>query len=204
MMDARESAERIIERIREDAATEADAIVAEAEKEAEGILKEAKEKAEERRKEILSKGEKEAELLRQRIVANAKLQARKSGLDAKEKLIQATFSEAEKELSKVASTEDYREILRRLIAEGVSSVGEAAEVIAREEDKGLISKGLLKDLGKQFGVEITLAPESIESMGGVIVRSKTGRVEVNNTFETRMLRMQDELRSKIAKILFMG
>lgn len=202
MMEARESAEKIIERIREDAAREVEVIIGEAKREAEDIIKEAEDKAEEQKREIISKGEKEAELLKQRIVANAKLKARKSGLDAKEELIKAVFEEAEKELAKIASSDNYKDILRGLIAEGVSSVGEDAEVMVKEEDKKLLEDGILKDLEKEFKVKITLSPENINTIGGVIVRSKNGRVEVNNTFETRMIRMQDALRSKIAKILF--
>lgn len=202
MMAAEESAGKIIERIKEDADKEAEAILVEARKEAEAILEEARRKAEQRKRDIIAKGEKEAELLRQRIVANAKLKARKSGLDAKEELISAVFKEAEKELSRVASTREYKNILSGLIKEGVTSVGEDAEVIGREEDEGLLQAGILRDLGKELGINITLSPEKIDSIGGVIVRSKSGRVEVNNTFETRMQRMQDALRSRIAKILF--
>ena len=202
MMEAQESAAKIIERIKEDADKEAAAILEEAKKEAAAILEEAKRKAEQRRSDIIVRGEKEAELLRQRIVANAKLKARKSGLDAKEELISAVFKEAEKELGKVASTDKYMDILRELIREGVASVGEDAEVVGRKEDEKLLKGGLLEDLSKELGVKITLSPEKIESIGGVIVRSKSGKVEVNNTFETRMQRMQDTLRSEIAKILF--
>ncbi len=202
MMEAQESAAKIIERIKEDADKEAAAILEEAKKEAAAILEEAKRKAEQRRSDIIARGEKEAELLRQRIVANAKLKARKSGLDAKEELISAVFKEAEKELGKVASTDKYMDILRELIREGVASVGEDAEVVGRKEDEKLLKGGLLEDLSKELGVKITLSPEKIESIGGVIVRSKSGKVEVNNTFETRMQRMQDTLRSEIAKILF--
>jgi V/A-type H+-transporting ATPase subunit E len=202
MSDAKEKAAKIIERIQEDAAKEAEDILAEARKQVEDILREAREKAGELEREIIAKGEKEAELLRQRIIANAKLRAKKSKLDAKEELIRTAFKEAEEELLRISSSKEYGSILRRIIAEGASSVGEDVEVVAREADAELLSDDFLNGLSKELGVNITLSPESIETMGGVVIRSKNGKIEVNNTFETRMLRMQDALRSKVARILF--
>ncbi len=202
MMAAEESAEKIIEKIEEDARREAESILEEARREAESILEEARRKAEEKRGDIIARGEKEADLLKQRIVANAKLTARKSALDAKEELLNKVFEEAQNQLSKTASTEKYGDILRELIREGVASVGEDVELICRAEDEGLLKGGILRELSKELGVDITLSTEKIDTMGGVVVRAKSGKVEVNNTFETRLQRMQDALRSKIAKILF--
>jgi V/A-type H+-transporting ATPase subunit E len=202
MMAAEESAGKIIEKIKEDARREAESILEDARREAESILEDARRRAEQRRRDIIARGEKEADLLRQRIVANAKLNARKSALDAKEELISAVFEEAHKQLAQTASTENYRDILRELIKEGVASVGEDVEVLCRPEDEELLKGGILKDLSRELGVDITLSGEKIDSIGGVVVRAKSGRVEVNNTFETRLQRMKEALRSRIAKVLF--
>jgi len=53
-------------------------------------------------------------------------------------------------------------------------------------------------------VNVRLSPsgERIKSAGGVIVRGKDGKIEVNNTFEQRMARFSTGLREDIVKTLF--
>ena len=43
---------------------------------------------------------------------------------------------------------------------------------------------------------------NINTIGGVIVKTKNGEIEVNNTIESRLLRFKKTLRSEVAKILF--
>ncbi len=196
---------KIIEKIEEDAGKEADAVLKEAGSKAEEIIKEAQSRAKNEEEEILQKGGREAELVKQRIIADAKLRARKQKLDVKEAAIQAAFREAEKEIQKVGTTAKYPSILKRMIKEAVASIGsDEIEILAREADRKILTRDFLKALSKELGVNILLAPQTIETCGGAIVRIKDGKIEADNTFETKMSRMRDGLRSQIAKILFRG
>ncbi|MBI5253917.1 MAG: hypothetical protein HY930_05935 [Euryarchaeota archaeon] len=199
------SAVKIIEKIEEDAGKEADAVLKEARNRAEEIIKEARSRAKNEEEEILQKGGREAELVKQRIIADARLRARKRKLDVKEAAIQAAFSEAEKEIQKVGTTAKYPSILKRMIKEAAASIGsDNIEIVAREADRKILTRDFLKALSKEFGANILLAPQTIKTRGGAIVRIKDGKIEADNTFETRMSRMRDSLRSHIAKILFRG
>lgn len=204
-MSGENNAARIIEKIEEDADREADAILKEARGRAEEIIKEARSRSKREEEEITQKGGREAELLKQRIIADARLRARKQKLDVKEAAIEAAFSEAEKEIQKVSATAKYPSILKRMIKEAVASIGsENVEILAREADRKILTQDFLKALSKELEANILLAPQTIETGGGAIVRIKDGKVEADNTFETRMSRMRDSLRSHIAKILFRG
>ncbi|NOZ58255.1 MAG: V-type ATP synthase subunit E [Euryarchaeota archaeon] len=198
----REKLEKIIARIEEDARAEVDRIMSDARAKAEEIKKEAELRARAKKEEILSSGRREAEQERARIVANAKLRARKALLDAKEEVIREAFSRAREELAKVAGEERYGEILKKLILEAIETIGGDVEIVARKEDKKILSKSFLQEISREAGVKVTLAKDTISSIGGVVVRSKDGKAEVDNTFETRLERISSELRSSVAKVLF--
>ena len=60
-----------------------------------------------------------------------------------------------------------------------------------------------KDIEKSTGTKTTLEiGENIDTIGGAIVKTKNGEIEVNNTIEARMLRFKKVLRSEVAKVLF--
>jgi V/A-type H+-transporting ATPase subunit E len=60
-----------------------------------------------------------------------------------------------------------------------------------------------KDVTDKIGIKTILEiGDNINTIGGVIVKTKNGEIEVNNTIETRLLRYKKTLRSEVAKILF--
>ncbi len=202
-MDAVAKASKILSRIGEDSEVEAREIQEKAQRKVDEILAQAKTKAKTVEDEILQKGRRDAELIKQRVIANAKLRAKKHYLDIKEEMIQQAFDEAAKKLGRITSSEEYPDTLKNIIAEGIESLGaESVEVLVRREDAKLVNKALTKELGKNLGVNIALSEDSIDTLGGAIIRTRDRKIEVNNTFEARMRRMRDELRSKVAKILF--
>jgi V/A-type H+-transporting ATPase subunit E len=203
------SVKRIVQRIREDSETQRKEILAEAQKKADEILAEAQKKAEALRRGILTKGSRETEMEKQRIIANAKLRERKLLLDAKEEAIQEAFGKAEERLRQARSEKEYSDALKRVIGEAIRSLGGGeVEVLTREDDAQRLKNGLLDEISRELKAElkaplqITLSEETIETMGGAIVRSRNGKVEVDNTFETRLERSREDLRAKVSKILF--
>ncbi|UYZ40630.1 MAG: V-type ATP synthase subunit E family protein [Candidatus Methanospirare jalkutatii] len=92
--------------------------------------------------------------------------------------------------------------------EGKSEESEELEVLVSEEDANFVSQSLLDkisaEISKEEGIKIhlSLSPERIKASGGVIVRRKDGKVEVNNTFEKRMERFMPILRENVARILW--
>jgi len=89
-----------------------------------------------------------------------------------------------------------------------SEESEELEVLVSEEDANFVSQSLLDkisaEISKEEGIKIhlSLSTERIKASGGVIVRRKDGKVEVNNTFEKRMERFMPILRENVARILW--
>lgn len=196
--------EKIIHRIEEDTEAKAKALTREAEGKARAIISEAEGKAAETRSGILGRGEREAEQERQRILANAKLRERKAKLDAKEEVIKEAFSLAEEKLKEATSGKEYQAVLKNLLQEAVASLGSGTLVVMGRKEDAKHLKEVLPAVAKESGANLKLSNETINAAGGVIVKTEDGRVEVNNTFETRLARLRDDLRPAVSKILFEG
>lgn len=196
--------EKIIHRIEEDTEAKARALTKEAEGKARAIISEAEGKAAETRSGIVGRGEREAEQERQRILANAKLRERKAKLDAKEEVITAAFSLAEEKLKEAASGKEYQAALKNLLQEAVASLGSGSLVVMGRKEDAKHLKEVLPAVAKESRASLKLSNETISAAGGVIVKTEDGRVEVNNTFETRLARLRDDLRPAVSKILFEG
>ena len=196
--------EKIIHRIEEDTEAKAKALTKEAEGKARATISEAEGKAAETRSGIVGRGEREAEQERQRILANAKLRERKAKLDAKEAVIKEAFSLAEEKLKEAASGKEYQAVLKNLLQEAVASLGSGTLVVMGRKEDAKHLKEILPAVAKGSGVAMKLSSETINAAGGVVVKTEDGRVEVNNTFETRLARLRDDLRPAVSKILFEG
>jgi|Deesub1362A_J573_1020465.scaffolds.fasta_scaffold00005_5 V/A-type H+-transporting ATPase subunit E len=200
-----EKVQNIIKKIEGDSKAEVENILKEAKKQASEIVEEAEEKAKTIEEEILRRGERDAEQEKLRIVANAKLKSRKMILDGKEEVISEAFSKAREILQDIGASDKYYDVLRDLIKEAAVSVGDKEIILlARKEDHKILTKNFLKKLSKELDCQLALDSTPIKTMGGVVCRSKDGRIEVDNTLETRLERMKEDLRPKVAKILFGG
>jgi len=163
--------------------------IEEARKEAEEIISEAKKKAEKEAKEIEAKGEKEAVRLKEKTLASARRKAREMEMRAKEEVIQKCIEEAKEKLKKLKGKR-YEAAVKKFIEEGKRSLGECVVVPSREQDRKIAEKMGIKVEGK------------VDSIGGVIIKSKDGSREIDDTFESIMERKIGELRIAIANELF--
>ncbi|VUT28317.1 MAG: V-type ATP synthase subunit E [Candidatus Syntrophoarchaeum sp. GoM_oil] len=193
-------ADEIISKIDGRASVEVDKIIQEANTSREKVLDEAKAEAERKKQLILEKGEKDAILEKQRILADAKLKAKRFRWEAQEDLIGQVLDAATDKVRKVRSDSKYGDILKGLIQEAASSIGEdELEVVFTEGDSVDLEK-----ISGEIGVKLSCSDDTISGMGGVVVRTTDGRIEVDNTFERRIERFTEALRSEITITLFGG
>jgi V/A-type H+-transporting ATPase subunit E len=193
-------ADEIVKKIDERASAAVDKIIQDANARREKILDEARGEAEHKKQVILERGEKDAILEKQRILADAKLKARRLRWDAQEDLVSQVLDAARDKVSKVRDDPTYGDILKVLIQEAASSIGgDELEVLLAEGDSVD-----LEQITGELGIKLSPSDEKIGGMGGVIVRTRDGRIEVDNTFERRMERFTELLRTEITATLFGG
>jgi len=206
--------QRIIEEIEKSTEKKVSEILSEAREKVDAILSDARKKADEQDRSILSRGEQEARRESQRILAEARIKARREKIRAQEEVVRKSFDMARDTLGKMAEERsadgvDYKDVLERLIKESVVSSGvELLEVLLNPRDRDLLSEGTLNRIADKIGgelgmkVSLSVSDELLTCMGGVVVRSSEGKVRVDNTFESRIERFREAVRTRVAKELF--
>jgi V/A-type H+-transporting ATPase subunit E len=201
--------EKIVSSIMSDAQIKAESILAEAEKENETILTEGETEAIVEKEKILENAEKTAKMRYQQIISEAKMNSRRMELEAREEVIEEAFTKAEEKLKEIASSDasEYKASLEKVIVEsGVEIGGGDLVIMVKESDVTKITSSLAsieKNIADKTGLPTKLEMgENITTIGGAIVKTKNGEIEVNNTIEARMLRFKKSLRSEVAGILF--
>jgi V/A-type H+-transporting ATPase subunit E len=221
-------ADKIVSNIMSDAQAKADVNKSEAQVKVDAILADGEKRAEATKVKISEDAAKQAEMRYQQIISEAKMNARRAELGAKEEVIEEAFSKATEDLTNMANTNDseYVDALVEMIKEAAVEIGGGdlivllkAEDIPKVQDKLETIVGLIKSLikrdkpsdlnsiatevSKETDVETTLEiGEPIDTIGGAILRTRNGEIQVNNTIESRMLRFKKSLRSEVAKTLF--
>jgi V/A-type H+-transporting ATPase subunit E len=188
--------ENITERIKKDASSKANLQISQAKAEADDILNQAKTELEKEKKALELDTEKVIKIQRNRAISEAKLEARKMNLAAKEEVITKAFELANERFKTLVAqkTESY---LNRAIREGVSLLGNDVIVLCNSKDSQMVSK-IASGINSQIGV----SSEGIDILGGAIIRTKDEKAQIDVTFEGVMKRMKGDLRREVAQILF--
>jgi V/A-type H+-transporting ATPase subunit E len=201
--------DKIVSSILSDAQTKADSMLEEAEKESNSILEEGEKIALMEREKIMEDAKKQSAMRYQQIISEAKMNSRRMGLEAREEVIEASFKRAEEKLIEIASSDApaYKESLKEIITEAAYEIGGGnLIVLLKVEDTAKIEDSIAsieKDVKEKTGNETKLEMgDNIKTIGGAILKTKNGNIEVNNTIEARMLRFKKSLRSEVAAILF--
>lgn len=166
-------------------------IASSAEKEARAISKKKEEdcsviisSAQEEAKRILSNAREEAKMLAESQmteIAGAKLEGRKIIAEAREAVVSQAMQKAMKELNSFTKTKEYPKLLEKLARKGMKEAGEGCLLRGRKSDSSLLSR-----IGK--------AGEPIQSIGGVLILSKDGKIRVDSTFEALLEEHDYELK----------
>ena len=206
--------DKIISHIETEAEKEISETLRKAQEEADTITKAAQEKAKRETERVLSNGKRAASLEGQKIIAEARINVRRTRMDSQEEAIVASFKAAQKALEELAEKGkrdnlNYKDIMFNLIVSASEIVaGNKLELVFNKRDSKTFNKETLKEaresIKKKTGREISLSltGETVQCLGGVVVRDLENKVEVDNTLETKLNQLKDSLRVDVAKILF--
>ena len=168
---------------------------------ADAIRQRAKTEAEQESRHILAKAAEEAERLRAQGLATARLKARALELKQREKLLESVFAAVSQRLPTVQQRKDYPEIARGLAREAVSQLhsGKVALRVDEATRKALAAQ-VIAELSRELQAEVSLG-ESLQKGSGVIAHTTDGHLNFDNTLETRLARLQGNLRAAVYHIL---
>lgn len=208
-----EGEKKIINKIVQMAEAEVNKITSEAQTKAEEIRKEAELNANSEAQDIINHGTQEAKREKQRIIAGARLKAKRKKMSMQEHLMQESFENATNYLQELFSKGKdtgytYDTIITSFIKEAAEIMGDhSLQLSFNQRDKKKfkpllpqISENVSQTLGKK--VTLSISDKTITALGGVSVRSEDGMVGVDNTIEARMSRFNEGLKAEVTKILF--
>lgn len=170
----------------QEAEAEAGKIISAAEKEAEGIRAAGREKE----KATLAEARKKAdEMGRQQMndrVSAAKLKAKKMVSEANEALVEKAMEKIWADFKELPSDRNYEGIMKGFISKGQSSMGKDSLVVTNSDDA---------KIAKKFAANVS--QEYADISGGAIIKSKDGKIMVDNSLESIFGSKKQELRRLI-------
>ncbi|NCO24637.1 MAG: hypothetical protein COZ07_09225 [Candidatus Infernicultor aquiphilus] len=192
----------INEKIISDAQIQADKIITQAEDKTKEIIKKGKEEADNIKNIILGKNNQEASLKKNKILTEANLEARKTILLEKQKIMEGAFNKALESILKL-DDKDYHNFIKKLILDNIEKGNET--IFIASSDKNKISKDFIEDINKTLEVkdkkgELKLSTSYLPIQGGVIIGS--GKVRKNISLELLLKKVREESEIEIGKYLF--
>lgn len=197
-----EPLEKLQNRILSDARLKADETIKEAQAKAQQILEEVRHRAQKESDEIIAKANVEAESTRRSILSSKVRVNRLRILDEKNQIVQGIIHTVQDQLSSIAGSEQFEDTAQRFVVEAVKAV-DSDQPIVRIGFKGATKKdldGISKVLPKDGKVVIEEKP--IEDFGGVVATDPGGKVIFNNTFKSRLERLDNRLLTLISATVF--
>jgi V/A-type H+-transporting ATPase subunit E len=161
-------------------------------------------KLEAERTRIVEAARKQAENLKRQIIGSARLGARNQELLTIENAVNKAFEEAKKKLQASGSTDRYKQLLKQMIEESMSAVGESNAVIieCNKNDVELVRNVVseLQTSGK-LQQQARVSDQHIDVLGGIRIKSSDGTMTYDNTLDSRIERLKPLIRKNIAQML---
>ena len=197
-----ESLEKLQNRILSDARLKAEERAKEAQAKAQESLEEATRRAQKESEEIIARANVDAESVRRSILSSKVRVNRLRILDEKNRIVQDIIHTVEDQLSSIARTDRFENTAQRFVTEAVKAV-ESDQPIVRigfrdATKKNLDSMSRVLPKGGKLVVDET----PIDEFGGVIATDPEGKVVFNNTFKSRLERLDNQLLTLISSTIF--
>ena len=142
---------------------------------------------------IISDGKKEADKIEKQIIGSSDLEVRNKQLLTLEIAIDKVFTKALDQIANTARSDDYSNLMKTLLDESTKILSTTKVIVStNSKDKDLVQSLLSKYPGAE------LSSQTINCLGGVIVKSKDGAMKFDNTLDARIQRLKPLIRKEIA------
>jgi V/A-type H+/Na+-transporting ATPase subunit E len=148
-------------------------------------------------KDLMEETQKKVAVERNKKLYAAREEVKEHIATGREEAFQKVFQKAGTQLSSVRASQAYEAGFSAMLAEiihGLGDEGISLHIDKRDEE---LCRRLLKKLGKDIEIIADLT-----SMGGLNGSTKDGRIIVHNTFEDRLKRAREHMRTNIFLALF--
>jgi vacuolar-type H+-ATPase subunit E/Vma4 len=148
--------------------------------------------------EIVAAAQRQAEQEKVRALHRVRLEDLRQQVQVQQAAFVAAVNAAQLELSAARQRPNYEELLARLLDEAAGCLDAPVVLVVHPEDRTRIEA-----LAHAQGIEAQAIELRDDLAPGVIVRTPDGRVAVDNTLTSRLLRAQADLHALLADLLVM-
>ena len=142
---------------------------------------------------IIAEGKKEADKLQKQIIGSSGLEARNKQLLLIEESVEKVFAKAIEKIGLLVRNDDYVKLVTQLLDESIKVLGTSNVIVeCNSKDKSILQSILPKFSG------VTLSSNTINCLGGVLIKSKDGSMSFDNTLDARIERLKPLIRKDIA------
>ena len=148
---------------------------------------------------ILADGKKEADKIEKQIMGSADIEARNKQLMALEDAVNKVFSKALDQIANADRSGDYSNLIKTMIEEATKILGTSEITVSTNaKDTDVVQSTLSQFSGAE------LSSDTIDCLGGVVVKSKDGAMTFDNTIDARIERLKPLIRKEIASKFGVG
>ncbi len=185
----------------------ADEVLAQAKRESDRVITDARARLDVREAIETRTAEALAERTYRQLVQSSEIAMREDLDRARWVHVQAVMDALKDRLALLVDNEAvYLPLLESLLAKAADAIESDALVAQLGARDFARWSGRWEDVAKKVvpGKHLALSPETLTTMGGVLVRSADNRIRVNNTFEGRIERFELDLERTISECLFVS
>ena len=197
-----ESLDKLQSRIVSDAQQKVDQIARDGQSRADQIMVEARDRARKEGDEITAKAKLDAESIRRSILSSKVRANRLRILDEKNKIVQDVVETVENRLTGIAESSQFDEAAKRFVEEALNAMDVDQPIVrlgfkdASKKNLDSVSKIVPK------GAKLVFEDEPIDGLGGVVASDPDGKVIFNNSFKSRLERLDSQLLTLISSTIF--
>ena len=148
---------------------------------------------------IISDGKKEADKIEKQIIGGADIEVRNKQLLLLEEGVNKVFAKALDQIANTDRSGDYSNLINNLLDESTKILGTTeVTVFTNAKDKDVVKSALSKFSGAK------LSSDTIDCLGGIIIKSKDGTMTFDNTIDARIERLKPLIRKEIASKFGVG
>ncbi len=150
---------------------------------------------------IIDAARKQADNLKRQVIGSTRLNARNKQLLLVEAAVNEVFEKAKVALRSVGKDENYKQLMNRLLEEGLSAIGKDDMIVeCSKTDMELVKKSTAFS-DRQKKIKLTLSEKPIDAIGGVRVRSADLSLTYDGTLDSRIERLKPLIRKSIVQML---
>lgn len=180
----------IVKEVETTSAKELQQLQAKVEAEVKAIEAQARAEAAKIREDATRKTKLESERERARLLASAKLQAKKQVFEAREKRTEAALEMVRQRLAAYTKAPEYAALLERMVAVGTATLGSDVRLYARSEDASLLPASASR---------LVVKDKPLKALGGIIVEKADRTRRLNLTFDEILRTREDRVREVLAR-----